>query len=61
MLPVDSNTSFRSLELVNSTAVSFCRSHVFSDCVTSYVPVWGAFKALTLLVGRQEGLPACRN
>jgi len=26
-----------------------------------YYRVWNAFSALTLLVGRQEGHPACKN
>ena len=34
---------------------------VLMICIMSFVAIFVAFSALTLLVGRQEGHPACKN
>ena len=43
-----------------SAAIFYIRFHRIS-ITTSYYSVSFAFSALTLLVGRQEGHPACKN
>ena len=48
---------------MNVTVIGSNISVIFWDTVYKYVSVWYClgFSALTLLVGRQEGHPACRN
>jgi len=60
-----SNISARNYQnrLMNVTVIGSNISVTFWDTVYKYVSVWycSGFSALTLLVGQQEGHPACRN